>query len=381
MESYEISSPPHDPHFSAPGSPPPSDDTHLSANDALLADDIRGKIIKQVEYYFSDENLPTDKYLMNLLKKDKNGFGWLFLKARSMTFWEISDEDVHTFYVPPCECKKYEEQDNLVPIAVIASFRKMKKLTQDIQLIVAALRESSQLVVSSDGKKVKRLHPLSLTEVKDSKICTVLIENLPEDHSTENIQRIFGAAGNIKKICIHDPYATEESTKDSRVEKLISGKLHAIVDYETVEAAERAVATLNNEQDWRNGMRVKLLHKQMGKYGQRRKGWKGSDMEKNSSVGAAHPAGDEENNSSERHDETPDEEDGEHLTKEKNGPRGRNRGRSRGQKYRCMNGQGHGTLSSSYGAEGSKPPPGPKMPDGTRGFTMGRGRPPVSSQN
>lgn len=342
MESYEISSPPHDPPFSAPGSPPPSDDTHLSANDALLADDIRGKIIKQVEYYFSDENLPTDKYLMNLLKKDKNGF---------------------------------------VPIAVIASFRKMKKLTQDIQLIVAALRESSQLVVSSDGKKVKRLHPLSLTEVKDSKICTVLIENLPEDHSTENIQRIFGAAGNIKKICIHDPYATEESTKDSRVEKLISGKLHAIVDYETVEAAERAVATLNNEQDWRNGMRVKLLHKQMGKYGQRRKGWKGSDMEKNSSVGAAHPAGDEENNSSERHDETPDEEDGEHLTKEKNGPRGRNRGRSRGQKYRCMNGQGHGTLSSSYGAEGSKPPPGPKMPDGTRGFTMGRGRPPVSSPN
>lgn len=42
---------------------------------------------------------------------------------------------------------------------------------------------------------------------------------------------------------------------------------------------------------------------------------------------------------------------------------------------------GHGTLSSSYGAEGSKPPPGPKMPDGTRGFTMGRGRPPVSSPN
>lgn len=29
----------------------------------------------QVEYYFSDENLPTDKYLLNLLKKDKKGFG------------------------------------------------------------------------------------------------------------------------------------------------------------------------------------------------------------------------------------------------------------------------------------------------------------------
>ena len=29
----------------------------------------------------------------------------------------------------------------------------------------------------------------------------------------------------IKKICTHDPYATEESAKDSKVEKLISGKV------------------------------------------------------------------------------------------------------------------------------------------------------------
>ena len=29
----------------------------------------------------------------------------------------------------------------------------------------------------------------------------------------------------IKKICIHDPYATEESAKDSKVEKLINGKV------------------------------------------------------------------------------------------------------------------------------------------------------------
>lgn len=29
----------------------------------------------------------------------------------------------------------------------------------------------------------------------------------------------------IKKISIHDPYATEMSTKDSKVEKLLSGKV------------------------------------------------------------------------------------------------------------------------------------------------------------
>lgn len=32
-------------------------------------------IVLQVEYYFSDENLPTDKYMMNLIRKNKEGFG------------------------------------------------------------------------------------------------------------------------------------------------------------------------------------------------------------------------------------------------------------------------------------------------------------------
>lgn len=31
----------------------------------------------QVEYYFSDENLPTDKHLMGIIKKNKEGFGML----------------------------------------------------------------------------------------------------------------------------------------------------------------------------------------------------------------------------------------------------------------------------------------------------------------
>lgn len=32
-------------------------------------------LILQVEYYFSDENLPTDKYLLGFVKRNKEGFG------------------------------------------------------------------------------------------------------------------------------------------------------------------------------------------------------------------------------------------------------------------------------------------------------------------
>jgi La-related protein 7 len=33
----------------------------------------------QVEYYFSDENLPTDEFLLKYVKKNKKGFGTYLL--------------------------------------------------------------------------------------------------------------------------------------------------------------------------------------------------------------------------------------------------------------------------------------------------------------
>ncbi|KAH1208444.1 La-related protein 6A [Glycine max] len=298
--------------------------------------------VAAVEYYFSDENLPTDKYLLGFVKRNKEGF---------------------------------------VPVSVIASFRKIKKLTRDHAFIVAALKESSLLVVSGDGKRVKRLNPLRFNESRDHKLYTVLVENLPEDHSRKNIQQIFHEAGNIKRITIHDPHSTSESTRHIKQEMLISNKLHALVEYETIEAAEKAVAMLNNEQDWRNGMRVKLL-KGMGTYGHKKQAWKGSHSEKNSSRHVSEQTGDEENHGSNEHrEDAHEEEDGDHLSKDKGGQRYRNQGRSRKHKYRAGNGMGHGSTPSTHAAEASKPPPGPRMPDGTRGFAIGRGRFPVPASN
>lgn len=260
----------------------------------------------------------------------------------------------------------------------------MKRLIRNYALIATALKESNFLVVSSDGKKVKRLHPFLLAETRDAKLYTVLVENLPEDHSVENIQHIFGEAGKIKNICLRDPHATEAPSKGDRAEKFISSKLHALVEYETLEAAEKAAATLNNEQNWRSGMRVKLL-KHTAKHGQRKQIWRATDSEKShgSQLQLPDRAKDEGNhNTSEQHDDTPDEEDAAHSYKQKNEHRGRNRGRPGRQKHRGANGMGHGnTWSASHPHEPPKPPPGPRMPDGTRGFTIGRGRPPTSEQS
>jgi len=53
------------------------------------------------------------------------------------------------------------------------------------------------------------------------------------------------------------------------------------------------------------------------------------------------------------------------------------RGRGRGQYYGHNSRDAHhpvGTPPSEHPVV-PKPPPGPRMPDGTRGFTMGRGKP------
>jgi len=344
------------PSTSSP-SPPltsPAGSPELPQPPAVLTDDLRDKIIKQVEYYFSDENLPSDKYLMKYASKDRG----------------------------------------YVPIGVIASCRKIKKLTKDVSWIVAALRESSLLVVSANGKKVKRIHPLP-SENKDPMLSTVVVENLPDNHSEENLQQIFGEAGNIQKIIIRDPHAARDSKKLTTTEKLLSAKLHALVEYDTVEAAEKAVAILNNEHDWRYGLRVKLLKKKPkaeAKVDARRKVWQEVDEEKNNTDKATNSVLDENHRPSDHCDDSHDEEE-DHLRKEKaeehshkestveqsqkenHVNKNQNKTRGRRQKYHGANGHGHGTPPTSHHIEPSKPLPGPKMPDGTRGFAMGRGRP------
>ncbi|KAG0487381.1 hypothetical protein HPP92_009476 [Vanilla planifolia] len=210
----------------AAASTPIVEEVNGSSGGAVLSDDLRDKIVRQVEYYFSDENLPNDKFLLKQMRKDKEGY---------------------------------------VPIAIISSFRKMKKLAKDSSLIEAALRTSTILVVSSDGKMVKRMHPLPISEPKDSKLRTILVENLPEDHSEENILRIFGAIGNIEEMTIHDPSSTSK-----KKDQAISSK----------------VLALNDEKNWRSGMRVELLHKRLVKYGLVSKKLKDVSSHKNTEVEA-----------------------------------------------------------------------------------------------
>ncbi|CAD6254311.1 unnamed protein product [Miscanthus lutarioriparius] len=347
----------------------------------------------QVEYYFSDINLATTEHLMRFISKDPEGY---------------------------------------VPISVVAGFKKIKALVHSNSMLASALRTSSKLVVSDDGTRVKREQPFTESDLEELQARIVVAENLPDDHCYQNLMRLFSAVGSVKTIrtCYaQTPNGTGPATnRSAKLDMLFANKLHAFVEYDTIEDAARAIVELNDERNWRSGLRVRLLSTCMTKGGKGKKGGHESDG-----------YGEEENVSTsdqpnDKHLEgTPQMSDvpGEHMTEDSTGDMGRGRGRGRGRGgrgrgrgYHQQNNNQHhqnhhqhyqnsshhsnrssthpvGTPPSGHSVKieqpsdhpvkigqqqeeatqsqpltaANKQPPGPLMPDGTRGFTMGRGKP------
>lgn len=83
-----------------------------------MASDLEQKIIKQIEYYFGDINLPRDKFLKEKIKEDE---GWVTLE-------------------------------------VLLTFKRLASLSTDPEVIASAIdkAENELVEVSEDRKKLRR---------------------------------------------------------------------------------------------------------------------------------------------------------------------------------------------------------------------------------
>ncbi|KAK8568145.1 hypothetical protein V6N12_006706 [Hibiscus sabdariffa] len=299
----------------------------------VLNNDLRQKIIKQVEYQFSDMSLLANESFSKQISKDPE-----------------------------------------VPISFVASTKKFKSLIANHQLLAQTLSFSSKLVVSDDGKKVRRKHPFTEKDREEVQSRTVVVENLPDDHSHQNLDKIFDVVGSVKSIRICHPQ--ESNSSRSRSDFIMSNKLHALVEYESKEIAEKAVEKLNDERNWRKGLRVSSLLRLSPKsvLKTRKSGFDGIFDEDDSLLT------DYSDDSS-----LPNNAESIENNVEENGvgpKRGWGKGRGKG-RVRVQNHCGRGFIPSSpqpsnaFQCETSVKQmiKGPRMPDGTRGFTMGRGKP------
>ncbi|CAK9309032.1 unnamed protein product [Citrullus colocynthis] len=307
------------------------------------SEEIQQKIIKQVEYQLSDMSLLANETLAKHISKDPDGY---------------------------------------VPISILSSTKKVKSLSTNNNFIVQALRSSSRLVVSADGKKVRRKHPFTEKDKEELLARSVVVENLPENHSHHNLEKIFSVIGSVKTIRICHP--PESNPCCSKGEFFVSNKLHALVEFETGELAERAVEQLNDERNWRKGLRVRSLVRRSPKSVLKtRKSEFDSILDDDDSPS---PVSVEESSLPNINDLIIDCNSEENSTSSKKSW-GRGRGKGRGRIHSHLDRSYSLPVTSSLQTSGqvlceasskltSK---SPRMPDGTKGFTMGRGKP-VSSK-
>ena len=114
---------------------------------AEITDEIREKIVAQAEYYFSDENLKKDGFLLKHVKRNKEGF---------------------------------------VNLKLLASFKKMRSLSRDYRVIGEALKDSKQLVVNETGLKLRRVTPLPKELLDQVRVKHIVLTNIPHENPSMN---------------------------------------------------------------------------------------------------------------------------------------------------------------------------------------------------
>ncbi|CAI0408513.1 unnamed protein product [Linum tenue] len=163
------------------------------------------EVLRQVEFYFSDSNLPRDKFLSSTVASSEDG---------------------------------------LVSLALICSFKKMKgylklqEANQDeipedtLKAVADTLAKSTSLKLSEDGKRVGRIGPLMKTEelVEQLDGRTIAVSPLPYDVNRDALRTFFSQYGQVTSLRLPNHLASK---------KVLCGT--ALVEFSTDEEADKVL--------------------------------------------------------------------------------------------------------------------------------------------
>ncbi|CAN9516162.1 unnamed protein product [Ophioblennius macclurei] len=124
----------------SPAEPATGTSDSKSAESPVSSENLRESLKKELEFYFSRENLSKDLYLMSQM-----------------------------------------DSDQFVPIWTIASMEGIKALTTDMDLILDVLRSSPMVQVDEKGEKVRPNH----------KRCIIILREVPETTPVEEVESLF----------------------------------------------------------------------------------------------------------------------------------------------------------------------------------------------
>jgi len=191
-------------------------------DDVELTDELREKIVEQAEYYFSDENLKRDGFLLKHVKRNKEGF---------------------------------------VNLKLLASFKKMRSLSRDYRVIGEALKDSTKLVVNENGLKIRRASPLPKELLDQARVKNLVVSKMPNDNPSMDyvIAAFPGHKDDVISVRVVKPgkkFPNDLQSHFSRHPEL-KDQIVAVVEFDSPESA--AAAIKNIDKSGYQGMDVKLL--------------------------------------------------------------------------------------------------------------------------
>ncbi|XP_065217478.1 la-related protein 6-like [Planococcus citri] len=129
-------------------------------------EELTKRIVDQVEYYFSDENIVKDAFLLKHVRRNKEGY---------------------------------------VSLKLIASFKRVKHIARDWRVVRVALEKSTKLEINEAGTKLRRKDPLPLYDQTTPSRTVVAVDIPPEKATIECIAELFRTCGEIALVRILRP--------------------------------------------------------------------------------------------------------------------------------------------------------------------------------
>ncbi|XP_040825880.1 la-related protein 6 isoform X1 [Ochotona curzoniae] len=190
------------------------------------------KLVEQIEFYLSDENLERDAFLLKHVRRNRLGY---------------------------------------VSVKLLTSLKKVKHLTRDWRTTAHALKFSGILELNEDQRKVRRTTPVPLfpNENLPSKMLLVYDLHLApnpqngrvQEKVMEHLLQLFGTFGVISSVRILKPgreLPPDIRRLSSRYSQVGTQEC-AIVEFEEVEAAVRAHGFMATESQGKDHMKALLI--------------------------------------------------------------------------------------------------------------------------
>lgn len=182
------------------------------------------KLVDIIEYYFSDECLSKNGYM---LKQLSNG-----------------------------EC------DGYISLRRVAALKRVKSQTRDLRTVANAVRQSTKLEMDEEGTMIRRKRPLPENIEAPRFIRSVLAINLPKSTpSVEDVTSLFTPYGELTQVRVLRPgKAIPTYLKDYTAWVPDLGtRVCAVVEFENQDEAQKACREINMQNRGPNCLRVALL--------------------------------------------------------------------------------------------------------------------------